>query len=60
MDGIILYQSRYGATKRYADWLSEETGFDCIETREAKIEDIKQYGTIILGGGIYASGIAGL
>lgn len=60
MSGIILYQSKYGATKRYADWLSEETGFDCIETQKAKIEDIKQYGTIILGGGIYASGIAGL
>lgn len=43
MSGIILYQSKYGATKRYADWLSEETEFDCIETRKAKIEDIKQY-----------------
>lgn len=60
MNGIILYQSKYGATKRYADWLSEETGFDCIETKKAKIENIRQYSTIILGGGIYASGIAGL
>ena len=60
MKGIILYKSRYGATKRYAGWLAEETGFDCVETGKAKIEDIKQYDTIILGGGIYASGIAGL
>lgn len=30
--GIILYQSKYGATKKYADWLVEETGYDCIET----------------------------
>ncbi len=60
MNGIILYQSKYGATKRYADWLSEETGFRCIETKKAKIEEIKQYSTIILGGDIYASGIAGL
>ncbi len=60
MSGIILYQSKYGATKRYADWLSQETGFNCIETKKAKIEEIKQYSTIILGGGIYASGIAGL
>lgn len=60
MNGVILYQSKYGATKRYADWISEETGFDCIETKKAKIEVVKQYGTIILGGGIYASGIAGL
>lgn len=60
MSGVILYQSKYGATKRYADWIAEATGFDCIETKKAKIEDVKQYRTIILGGGIYASGIAGL
>ena len=23
--GIILYQSKYGATKKYVDWLAEET-----------------------------------
>ena len=27
--GIILYQSKYGATKKYAGWLVEETGYDC-------------------------------
>ncbi len=60
MKGIILYTSKYGATKRYADWLSAESGFDCIETKTAKIEDVIQYDAIILGGGIYASGISGL
>ena len=60
MNGVILYQSKYGATKRYADWLSEEIGFKCIETRKADINEIITYDTIVLGGGIYASGIAGL
>ena len=60
MNGVILYQSKYGATKRYADWLSEETGFKCVETRKADINEIITYDTIILGGAIYASGIAGL
>ena len=60
MKGIILYTSKYGATKRYADWLAAESGFDCIETKSAKIEDVIQYDAIILGGGIYASGISGL
>lgn len=60
MKGIILYTSKYGATKRYAEWLTEATGFDCIETKNAKIKDVVPYDTIILGGGIYASGIAGL
>ena len=55
--GIILYQSKYGATKKYVDWLVEETGFDFIETKKAKVNDLKEYEVIILGGGVYASGI---
>ena len=35
MNGIILYQSKYGATKKYAQWLSEKTGFPCVETKQA-------------------------
>ena len=58
--GIIIYQSKYGATKKYVDWLTEKFKFDCIETPNAKIKDIEKYNTIILCGGIYASGIAGL
>lgn len=58
--GIILYQSKYGATKKYADWLVEETGYDCIETKDAKVANLQNYDVIILGGGVYASGIAGL
>lgn len=60
MNGIILYQSKYGATKKYAQWISEKTGFPCVETKQARISDVREYDTILLGGGIYASGIAGL
>ena len=60
MSGVILYQSKYGATKKYADWLSEQTGFVCIETKKARVNEILNYDVIVLGGGIYASGIAGL
>lgn len=58
--GIILYQSKYGATKKYADWVAEITGYDCIETKNVKATQLKKYDVIILGGGVYASGIAGL
>lgn len=58
--GIILYRSKYGATKKYADWLCEKTGFDNIETAKADIRQVEQYRTVILCGGIYASGIAGI
>lgn len=57
---LILYQSKYGATKKYVDWLVQDFSFDYLETSKAKIESVKNYNTIILCGGIYASGIAGL
>ena len=60
MSGIILYKSKYGATKQYADWIAEITGFPCIKTDDADIKTLSDYDVIILGGGIYASGIAGL
>ena len=58
--GIILYQSKYGATKKYVDWLVEELGYDYVETKNAKVANLLNYDVIILGGGVYASGIAGL
>lgn len=58
--GIIIYQSKYGATKKYVSWLHEMTGFDCVKTRRVDPAEAAQYETVILCGGIYASGIAGL
>lgn len=40
MKGIILYQSKYGATKKYADWIAAETGYSCVETKNAQIEAV--------------------
>lgn len=58
--GIIIYQSKYGATQKYAHWLQDITGFDCVETPKASPQEVAQYETVLLCGGIYASGIAGL
>ena len=57
---VVMYQSKYGATKKYAHWLSEELCSDLVETKKAAIEEIEKYDVVILGGGIYATGIAGI
>ncbi len=59
-NGIIMYQSKYGATAKYARWLREMTGFGCVETKKASLDEVMRHESIILCGGIYASGIAGL
>lgn len=57
--GIIVYQSKYGAAKKYAEWLQDMTDFYCTEKSKAKVDEVMQYETVIFCGGIYASGIAG-
>lgn len=34
--GIVLYQSKYGSTEKYARWLAEEAGYDIIEVKKQK------------------------
>ena len=58
--GIIIYKTRYGATKKYVDWLIEQTKYDCIELEKAKINNIDGYDTIVLCGSIYTSNISGI
>lgn len=58
--GIILYESKYGATETYVQWLTEETGFASVRTSKAVCSKITKYDRILLCGGVYASGIAGL
>jgi len=57
---IVIYKSKYGATKKYAEWLAEELSCDLVEIKKATIEQVEKYDIVILGGGIYATGIAGI
>ena len=60
MKGIVVFKSKYGSTKKYAEWISESTGFDCVESGKINAKQLVDYDTVIFGGGLYASGIAGL
>lgn len=57
---IVVYQSKYGATKKYAEWLSQILKCDIIERKKCNVSLLKGYDTIVYGGGIYATGIAGI
>ena len=57
--GLILVHSKYGAAQKYAGWLKEKTGFPVLEAKQAGREQLAQPDTIILMGGVYASGIGG-
>lgn len=57
---LILYQSKYGATKRYAEMLKRQLGCDVCESRRAPFGQLEAYDTVVAAGGVYAGGIAGL
>lgn len=58
MKTIVVYKSKTGYTKKYAEWIAEELNCDIKEN--ASLGDIIGYDMIILGGGVYAGGLNGL
>lgn len=60
MSKIVLYRSKYGSTKTYAEWISEELGCEALDAKGLKVEDILQYDAIVYGGGLYAETINGV
>ncbi|MDD6653566.1 MAG: hypothetical protein PUE59_00940 [Treponema sp.] len=36
MKTIVIYTSQTGFTKRYAEWISEASGAECVEFKQAK------------------------
>ena len=49
MKTIVIYNSQTGFTKRYAEWIAEETGADCLALSAAKKKDLAIYEAIIFG-----------
>lgn len=57
---IVVYKSKYGSTKKYAQWLAEELSCDLVENKKITADKLLNYDTIIYGGGLYAGGVNGI
>lgn len=60
MDTVVVYKSKTGYTKQYAQWIAEELRADIFEAKGVKPELLQNYNTIIYGGGLCASSIGGV
>lgn len=60
MNPIVLYKSKYGSTKQYAEWIAEELKCEAKNAKGVKADDLAKYDTIIYGGGLYAEVINGV
>lgn len=58
MKTIVIYNSQTGFTKRYAQWIAEAAGADCLELSAAKKENLSGYDAIVFGGWACAGSIS--
>jgi len=57
---LVMYFSKYGSTKKYAEWISSELNGDIYNIKNIKQNTLKDYDTIILGTALYAGQLKGL
>ncbi|ACL75015.1 flavodoxin domain-containing protein [Ruminiclostridium cellulolyticum] len=60
MKAVVVYKSKSGFVKKYAQWIAEELQADIYEASKIDVNMLMLYDTIIYGGGLYAVGINGL
>ena len=60
MNAIVIYKTKYGSTKTYAEWIAEELGCEAYDVKKVKADDLLAYDTIVYGGGLYAETINGV
>lgn len=60
MKTIVIYNSQTGFTKRYAEWIAEAAGADCLALPEAKKKNLAEYDAIVFGSWACAGSIKNL
>lgn len=60
MNAIIIYKTKYGSTKKYAEWIKEELNCKITDAKDITAGELDNYDTIIYGGGLYAEVINGV
>jgi menaquinone-dependent protoporphyrinogen IX oxidase len=60
MKTIVVYKSKTGFTKRYAEWIAKDLGCEAVSADKVSAKELQPYQTVIYGGGITAGQIGGL
>lgn len=53
MKGIVLFKSKYGNTRKYAEWIAEELSWELRDFSKFKAKEKDNYDQIIFGTGVY-------
>jgi menaquinone-dependent protoporphyrinogen IX oxidase len=54
---LIAYQSKYGSTRQYAEWIQQDTGADLVNIEIGEKPDLARYDILIIGGSVRVGSI---
>jgi len=60
MKTAVIYKSKSGFTKKYAEWIAQALSAEIYEGSRVNTELLTEYDMVIYGGGLYAVGINGV
>jgi menaquinone-dependent protoporphyrinogen IX oxidase len=60
MKTVVIYKSKTGFVKKYAEWIAVELSADIFEASKVTSDLLTAYNVVIYGGGLYAVGINGV
>ena len=60
MNAVVIYKTKYGSTKTYAQWIAASLGCEAFDAKNIGADDLTKYDTIVYGGGLYAEVINGV
>lgn len=54
MKGIVVYESKYGSTRAYAEEIGRETGFEVLSPKKVKKHHMENAQVVVMGSWIFA------
>jgi menaquinone-dependent protoporphyrinogen IX oxidase len=54
---LVAYQSKYGSTKQYAEWIQQDIKCDLVDIKNEGMPSLAKYDIIVMGGYIRAGDI---
>ncbi len=60
MKTVVIYKSRTGFTKRYAEWTAQDTGASLMRLEDASADALRGFELVVYGGRVHAGKLDGL
>lgn len=60
MKTIVIYMSKTGFTRKYAEWIANDLNADMYDISKVNVDMLADYDTVIYGGSLHAVGIIGV